>query len=342
MRNVIKTIGIWLYILGCLVVGSVFAQDVHFTQYTATPVYVNPAMSGFHGSNYRVGANFRTQWNAVSSGNTYRTFNVFSDFALGKPTYYSNYAGIGINFYSDQAGDLNYSTNKVDLNVAYHFILDNKGTNSISAGIQSGFGMRSIDLTNAVFANQGGGIDPLGGEAIDRERYSMYDVGMGFLWSYSPDKDRSFYLGTAMHHLNQPELSQFTSVGASDRMYAKFSVMGGMQVPAGERIHIQPSFIVHKQGPSTEINLSALMSYSFNREPFDQNSVAFGVMYRGPLDALALLTRINLETLAIGFSYDVNISSLSSASRSNGGPEISLVYIGKPKNRGSERYCIPF
>ena len=28
--------------------------------------------------------------------------------------------------------------------------------------------MRSIDLTNAVFANQGGGIDPLGGEAIDR------------------------------------------------------------------------------------------------------------------------------------------------------------------------------
>ena len=35
-----------------------------------------------------------------------------------------------------------------------------------------------------------------------------------------------------MHHLNQPELSQFTSIGASDRMYAKFSVMGGMQVPA--------------------------------------------------------------------------------------------------------------
>ena len=178
MKNVIKTIGIWLYILGCLVVGSVFAQDVHFTQYTATPVYVNPAMSGFHGSNYRAGANFRTQWNAVSTGNTYRTFNMFSDFALGKPTYYSNYAGIGINFYSDQAGDLNYSTNKVDLNIAYHFILDNKGTNSISAGIQSGFGMRSIDLTNAVFANQGGGIDPLGGEAIDRERYAMFDLSL--------------------------------------------------------------------------------------------------------------------------------------------------------------------
>ena len=70
-------------------------------------------------------------------------------------------------------------------------------------------------------------------------------------------------------------------------MYAKFSVMGGMQVPVGERMHLQPSFIVNKQGPSTEINLSTLMSYSFNREPFDKNSVAFGVMYRGPLDAIA-------------------------------------------------------
>ena len=143
-----------------------------------------------------------------------------------------------------------------------------------------------------------------------------------------------------MHHLNQPELSQFTSIGASDRMYAKFSVMGGMQVPVGERMHLQPSFIVNKQGPSTEINLSTLMSYSFNRGLLIK-FCRFWCNVQGASRCDCLISRINLETLAIGFSYDVNISSLSSASRSNGGPEISLVYVGKPKNRVANAIVCP-
>ena len=200
---------------------------------------------------------------------------------LWESPYYSNYAELEL-ILLRPSRRLKYSTNSRSQRSM--FILDNKGTNSISAGIQSGFGMRSIDLTNAVFA-QGGEIDPW---AVKRLIASDILCTM-WVWVFYGVIlliRSSFYLGTAMHHLNQQSFRNLPRL-VTDKVYAKFSVIGGMQVPAGERIHINQLYCA-QTGSSTEINLSALMSYSFNREPFDQNSVAFGIMYRGPLGAVAV------------------------------------------------------
>ena len=49
------------------------SQDIHFSQYNASPLMLNPALAGMNACDYRVYANFRMQWMTVSSGNTYRT-----------------------------------------------------------------------------------------------------------------------------------------------------------------------------------------------------------------------------------------------------------------------------
>src|SRR5436190_10836837 len=91
------------------------AQDIHFSQYNASPLALNPALAGMNACDYRLYANFRTQWMTISSGNTYRTFAGGADFSIGKITKVNSFAGLGISFFSDQAGDVNFNTNRVDL-----------------------------------------------------------------------------------------------------------------------------------------------------------------------------------------------------------------------------------
>src|SRR5271168_5015538 len=90
--------------IGCLLgIGHSLAQDVHFSQYTASPLMLNPALAGMSNGDYRAYANFRVQWPTISDGYTYRTFAAGYDMAIGKVTKFNSYAGIGISFYSDEA-----------------------------------------------------------------------------------------------------------------------------------------------------------------------------------------------------------------------------------------------
>src|ERR1041384_3935368 len=94
---------------------------------------------------------FRTQWVTVSQGNTYRTFAGGGDMAIGKITKYNSFAGLGISFFADQAGDISFNSDRVDLSFAYHFMLNRRGTQQISAGIQGAFNYRSINPAKAQF-----------------------------------------------------------------------------------------------------------------------------------------------------------------------------------------------
>ena len=211
----------------------VSAQDIHFSQYNAQPLLLNPAMSGLNECDYRVGAMFRTQWFSVSQGNTYRTTSVFADMAVYKPQKGSNFLGAGISFFADQAGDLNYNTNKVDLSLAYHIIIDRNTKQSFSVGLQGGFAHRGIDQSKAIFS-----YDPITGEPelgnsenLDRDPLFYGDVSVGFLYSIAPKPRSSYYVGFAIQHLNQPNISGFYSRNENERKYMKFTGHFGSMIP---------------------------------------------------------------------------------------------------------------
>ncbi len=59
------------------------------------------------------------------------------------------------------------------------------------------------------------------------------------------------------------------------------------------------------------------------------------------VDAFILSTRFDYEQFTVGFSYDINTSSLYTASNGNGAFEFSLLYkICGPERRGV--YCPNF
>ena len=113
-------------------------------------------------------------------------------------------------------------------------------------------------------------------------------------------------------------------------------------------ISLVPGAVFFKQGPSLEINGGNSFRFNLDNGGQDQ-SFQFGGWIRlarhfeDPIlvDAIILSTRFDYENWGIGFSYDINVSSLSNESRGNGGFEFSMIYlVCGPQNRGV--YCPKF
>lgn len=335
-----------LIIISVLIVAlKLNAQDIHFSQYNAQPLLLNPALSGLTECDYRVGAIFRTQWFSVSQGNTYTTTSAFADMAVYKPKRGSNYLGAGISFYSDQAGDLNYNTNKVDVSLAYHMILDKKTQQSFSMGLQGGFAHRSIDQSKAIFSYDAVTGEPNANtaniETLNTDPLMYGDVSVGFLWSIKPKPTSSYHVGFAIQHLNQPNISGFYSQNENERQYMKFTGHFGSLIPISDRLAIMPGFMLLKQGPSFEANITNYFKYSISDNPNNSTAFYFGTMYR-VLDAVILALRADVKGVSINFSYDINVSKLTPSSKANGGPELGISYTGCMNRNYKQTYCPDF
>src|ERR1043165_1449272 len=91
MKKVLLSVG-----AAILAIGSLQAQDIHHTQYFASPLTLNPALTGLVRGDLRLSANYRSQWYSVSS-HPYPTGVVSYDMAAMKGKLNNGDAlGIGI------------------------------------------------------------------------------------------------------------------------------------------------------------------------------------------------------------------------------------------------------
>lgn len=347
IKHLHKAIAFVVVVLCC---GSTLrAQDLHFSQYNASPLVLNPALAGMNSGDYRAYANFRTQWVTLSKSNTYRTFAGGADVAFGKITRANSFAGIGISFFSDQAGDLNLNSNHVDLSFAYHFMLNRRGTMQLSAGLQGGLNVRSINQNRAIYGSQydysTGTVDPNGPrEYLGKTRIIFADAAVGLLYSAVTRHGTNIYTGFSLGHINQPKISfQASGVdgtsGKPEKLAMKFAFHGGASIPVSSRIDIMPNYMVLWQGTSYEFNIGCHLKSKLGNVKLSKTAIYFGVQYRGLYDAVIASTRLDVKGFSVGMSYDFNISKLLPASKTVGAPEISLMYQGAFRKKPKPGHC---
>jgi len=314
------------------------AQDIHFSQYNAAPLLLNPAMTGVNGCDYRFTANYRTQWTGIAN---FRTIAASYDMAYAKKKSKGNFGGIGLSIFSDKAGDSELSTNQANLNLSYTILLNNKGTQTITTGIYGGVGNRNVNLNKLTFDSQfgAGGFDPNipSRENIQTNNIWYADAGAGLLWNLNVNKVTNFYAGVATWHFTQPNLSFFKD--ADEELFMKITVHGGSHFKVANNIYLLPSFMYLHQGPHSQFNFGSLVRWSKSYSYRESTSFFFGGYYRWK-DAAVIATRIDISGMSIGLSYDINISKLTRATRGNGGPEVSLIYSGCFKGKkNATRFC---
>src|SRR5882672_2541949 len=95
------------------------AQDPNFSQFFASPMTLNPALTGKFDGVYRVAGNYRNQWPSIN--NAYVTMTASFDMPIMKSRIPENDVfGIGFMGYSDKAGDGVLNSTYYALSAAYH------------------------------------------------------------------------------------------------------------------------------------------------------------------------------------------------------------------------------
>lgn len=321
-----------LLILLFLLSGRVLAQDMHFTQFYASPLYLNPAFTGADVCS-RVSATYRNQWPGISKA--YSSYLVSFDHYITK-----NNLGIGLLFGNDVAGSGNLKTTIINPLLAYELVLTRKIT--MRVGVQPGLGIRSINFNDLLFGDQiarGGSSVPTVETA--QQSKTFFDIGAGVM-AYT----RAAWAGAAFYHLNKPNESL---IGDPDGILPiKYTVHGGYKFMLND----------DEKDEFSRRSVSTAFNYRGQKE-FDQLDIGFyytqyvfnlGFWYRGipglkaykpgysNNDAVAFIVGVRTDRLNIGYSYDYTISKLTNMSQ--GAHEIAVSYQMCKLNKKKKRRLI--
>lgn len=306
-----------------------FGQDPQFSQYYATPLYLNPAFAGT-GFAHRLSLNSRIQWPSLPQA---FISNALS-WDMNVPSFNS---GFGLLAVTDKAGTVGLRSTSLGLVYSYRIYL---GRNWVwSAGLNFKYAIRDIDFTKLLFGDQiefggGGTVPSVDPAAFNLRNTSFFDFDFGFL--FYNDK---IWAGIAASHLNEPNTS---FIEDEFRLPMKITMHAGMKIPLNTGIfatkrptNITPSIYYKRQDTFDQLDVGINYYY----EP-----IRFGIWYRGvPIkkftgpegnsylshDAVIFLIGFSAWNFEFNYSYDFTVSELGV--NTNGAHEFSLSYQFKSK-----------
>jgi type IX secretion system PorP/SprF family membrane protein len=313
---------------------TAWAQDPQLSQYYSAQLYLNPAFTGnldydcrkLPVSRARFISNYRSQY-----AGAYQTLMLSADFRNKTGNW-----GYGMLIYQDRqdlssASSAPLQTFQASALVSYK--VNVLGDWKFHSGLQMGYLARSLNWDNFIFPNQ---LESQGVVRPSTENFSSTSVGgidasAGVL-VYNSD----FYLGGAVHHLNQVNMSL---TGDIARWPMKVDVHTGYRFPfkrsrgfarRGVDKSVTPVIHYKRQLNTQQLDIGTYVNY----EP-----VVLGAWYRGipfakspdrslQQDAVVLLAGLRAPTdyglFKVGLSYDFPVSQgATSFGRTF---EISLAY----------------
>jgi type IX secretion system PorP/SprF family membrane protein len=317
-----------LIILFTVTVKMLVAQDVHFSQYYATPLTINPSYTGSFTGDYRAGINYRQQWGSVTV--PYKTFDFYGDMSFNKNRFHHNYFSAGLILVSDRAGDGDLSVTKVMGSGAFHFNPDGNKANFISFGVQAGMVQKSVDFTKFYFDNQwnDAGFDTglPNEENYLAQKISYPDVAAGISYSYSGSENISIYAGIAAYHILRPQDSFYGNT--ENRLGIRPAANAGTIIRISDLVYIYPSIMYMYQTKAHELLAGSMLSFELNTS--SSNQIFAGLFGRFG-DAVIPVIGYQFEHWRAFINYDVNTSELKSASGGKGAFELSISYTGRYK-----------
>ncbi len=325
------------------------AQDQHFTQFYASPLTLNPALTGVFNGRYRLAVVYRDQWRNVLD-EPYVTMGGAIDtrFQLKSRRKVKNDAfGVGVQFFSDRVPSVDFSTNQVMVSGAFHKSLNKNASEFLSLGFQLGIAQRNVNYERLDFGDQFNGnngyTEPTS-EVLPENNFSYGDIGVGLNYTLSPRRGTAFFLGGAIHHITEPQVSFYIDKNANDgtqfngnnKLHRKYTAHIGMQIPLGPYVQLLPRAMGYLQGPHLAMNAGSNVRFLIN----DRSGTALHVGgWARPvrnedssfkLDAAVVMLGLEFNNFLLGFSYDANLNSLSgTAGRRQGAFEISLAFLGQ-------------
>ena len=341
-----------IILLGLISSFNLKSQDISFSNYTNTLLYINPSFAGSSGHRFAYTGRIleRTFPTNIPS------FNFSYDYLLRvrntSGTFQDTRSNLGISGIVDNQGFITLSSGRqtlikyYSLSLAYAYRIDLPKNNIIQLGLKVGYLLRQFSNFNLNFPiqfNGSGFNNDAGNETFSSDLVGSPDFGVGGVFASS-----KFWISYAALHLNEPVIS-FLSTN-SGRLNVKHTIAAGYRWQFIRRyrnetnptIYIKPSFLINLQGPSRQI----IIGNNFILFP-----ISVGAWYRGSnfltsldkigQDALVFTTGVRLPLrvglLSIHYSYDSPLPRRTALNTNAVAHEIAITY----EFRKIDKYVCP-
>lgn len=320
-----------------------FAQaDIHFSQFYETSILRNPALTGIFGDDYKLGAYYRNQWNSIA--NPFSTFLVTAETHFPVRETSEDFISIGLLSYYDKAGSIDQKITTFYPAVNYNKSLNPDHNRFLSFGFTGGYNQYSFDPSKATFNNQylNGKYNPNNptGENLPNAKMDLWDLGAGINFNTSEGENNNitYIIGISGYHFTQPKFSYYQQNGITENMRLNGNASVASHVTDLVSIQVQANYAM--QGTYKELIGGCLVSYTEATNGASDVLVMSGGLFYRYGDAIIPVVKMNYKSLAIGVSYDVNVSSLKEASNMQGGFELTLFYTGNYSDKGVARKTV--
>jgi len=328
MLNQIKKLKAYSVIISVALCSCLRGQQYHFSQYFASPLSVNPALTGYYDGNIRLTSVYRNQW--AGDNNPFTTISasaetkIFQSSTTGK-------LGIGLMLNSDRSNNNALTVNTATLSIAYNLPLDAEENVTLGVGLQEDFTQKKIDPFNLTFESQfvSGGFNPsiITPDMSKANTTSYFGTNAGLMLNVKTNETDKIYIGAALYHANQPKMNLLDTLFRQPPM---FTVNAGTRFSLSTYSHLQLSTIYSIQQQASETLVGGIGIFDID----DNKSFQIGTWYRLG-DAIIPYIGLLWEGFELGLSYDVTISQLTSSNLRNSF-ELSLRF-NQPDNSAAKK-----
>lgn len=307
---------------------QVQAQDVHFTQFNASPLIINPAFTGNFSGKLRASAIYRDQWRSVTV--PFKTIAVSVDAPIVHDLTVDDYLAAGIQLYNDRAGDANLSNLSALASVAYHKFLGAGVNKALSVGFQGGYTQKSFDLSKLYFQDNyiDGSFQQVMNPGIDNKTdYFVFNAGLS--WAHQATDNFSYAIGLGANNLNTPmESFSRRSEKADVGLGMRYNAQVGAIAYVSEKLSLRPALLYQSQVSATEIIAGNEFHLIVGDPEFRTFTTAVfaGAWYRFN-DAAMVTAGVEFKGFRLGLAYDYTVSTLKNNARNTGGFELALTWI---------------
>jgi len=318
---------------------TLVAQDIHLSQFYNQDHLLNPAKIGDYEGDYRFTANYRNQWRQLNK-QPIATYLISADhiffykkhqFSLGLLLTSDRFEGEETSYITGNPFTYTVNSNKVLVGIAHSFTYNN---HVVRAGIQTGLVMSASDPSSQTFPNQWeyqtGDFNNKNPnlESQLKPSQNYVDVNIGGSWTkkflkYAPK------IGFAINHINRPKDTYFKN--DKERLRARKVFFTEVFIPLNIKYTLQPKMVWMWTSKANDLLVGTNLQVQTSNKTIPYYYC--GLYYRHGIsrvfDAIIPTFGLYYKKYALGMSYDINLSALSSGINSRKGTlEFSLYYTG--------------
>jgi type IX secretion system PorP/SprF family membrane protein len=318
------------------------AQDINFSQFHMMPALRNPALAGIFKGDVRATGIFRSQWQPAFG--QFQTTGVGIETKSAVNEYSDDFYSLGLTLTNDAAGDARLGKTQILPSFTFHKLLLPEKNLYLSAGFMGGVAQQRFDASKLRLDDQfvNGSYSQLNPtrQTFNNTNVTYLDAAAGLAVGGEIQEKYNYYIGVSYAHFNRPKVAFTPSNDV--RLNSRIGINGGLSASVSDFDYFYFYADYFIQGGARLAQGGLLYTHHLLQEVEDPTyAISVGLFHRLQ-DAVIPMARLDYAKWSFGFTYDVNISKLSAATKLQGGMEATISYksfLNNNKSSASKVRC---